>query len=76
MAPQASKRFGDPYERCMPLEAVDIGVETQSRYTNALNIGLDTIGRTRTVDSLLPADLQQPCADPIATRPEHKILIE
>ncbi|HFH4043690.1 MULTISPECIES: Arm DNA-binding domain-containing protein [Pseudomonadaceae] len=41
---QPSKRLGDLCERYLPLKAVDITPETQSRYEIALRISLDTIG--------------------------------
>lgn len=65
---QASKRLGDLCERYKPLKAVDISPETESRYENALNVCLETIGRNRTVDTLLPVDIQQLRADLVATR--------
>lgn len=65
---QTSKRLGDLCERYLPLKAVDITPETQSRYEIALNVCLDTIGRDRVADTLLPADIQQLRADLIATR--------
>lgn len=65
---QSSKRLGDLCERYKPLKAVDISPETESRYENALNVCLETIGRNRTVDTLLPVDIQQLRADLVATR--------
>lgn len=67
-SPQSSKRLGDLCERYKPLKAVDISPETESRYENALNVCLETIGRNRTVDTLLPVDIQQLRADLVATR--------
>lgn len=64
----ASKRLGDLCERYKPLKAVDISPETELRYVNALNVCLETIGRNRLVDTLLPADIQQLRVDLIATR--------
>jgi len=63
-----SKRLGDLCERYKPLKAVDTTPETQSRYEVALNICVETIGRNRLIDTLLPADIQQLRADLIATR--------
>ncbi len=63
-----SKRLGDLCERYKPLKAVDITPETQSRYEIALNICVETIGRNRLIETLLPADIQQLRADLIATR--------
>lgn len=65
---QSSKRLGDLCERYKPLKAVDISPETESRYENALNVCLETIGRNRAVDTLLPVDIQQLRADLVATR--------
>ena len=42
--------------------------ETQSRYEVALDICVDTLGRTRMVDALLPEDIQKLRVDLIATR--------
>jgi len=67
-AAQTSKRLGDLCDRYKPLKAVDITPETQTRYENALNVCLETMGRNRLVDTLLPADIQQLRADLIATR--------
>ncbi|MEQ1802561.1 MAG: tyrosine-type recombinase/integrase [Gammaproteobacteria bacterium] len=63
-----SNRVGDLCERYKPLKAVDITPETQVRYEVALDICVDTLGRNRQIDSLLPADIQQLRADLIATR--------
>jgi len=63
-----SKRLGDLCERYKPLKAVDITPETQSRYEIALKVCLDTVGRNRLIDTLLPEDIQQLRADLIATR--------
>lgn len=65
---QTSKRLGDLCDRYKPLKAVDISPETEVRYVNALNVCLDTMGRNRLVDTLLPADIQQLRVDLIATR--------
>ncbi len=65
---QESKRLCDLYERYMPLKAVDITKETESRYEVALNACLNTIGRNRQIDALMPADIQQMRVDLIATR--------
>ena len=65
---QTSKRLGDLCERYKALKAVDISPETEVRYVNALNVCLDTIGRDRLVDTLLPEDIQQLRVDLIATR--------
>jgi integrase len=65
---QTSKRLGDLCERYKPLKAVDISPETEIRYVTALNVCLDTIGRHRLIDTLLPADIQQLRVDLIATR--------
>ncbi|WP_398491377.1 tyrosine-type recombinase/integrase [Variovorax sp.] len=62
------KRVGDLCERYKPLKAVDITPETQSRYEVALDICVDTLGRNRMLDSLLPEDIQKLRADLIATR--------
>ena len=62
------KRLGDLCERYKPLKAVDITPETQSRYEIALNICVDTVGRNRLIDTLLPEDIQQLRADLISTR--------
>lgn len=62
------KRLGDLCDRYIPLKAVDITPETQSRYETALDICLDTLGRNRLVDTLLPEDIQKLRADLIATR--------
>jgi len=64
----AGKRLGDLYERYMPLKAVDITSETQNRYEVALNSCLNTIGRNRLADALIPADIQQLRVDLIETR--------
>lgn len=63
-----SKRLGDLYDRYMPLKAVDITKETQSRYEVALGACLNTIGRNRHIDALLPVDIQQLRVDLISTR--------
>ena len=63
-----SKRLCDLYDVYMPLKAADITEETQSRYEVALNACLNTIGRTRRIDELMPADIQQLRVDLIATR--------
>ncbi|MGI4812472.1 MAG: Arm DNA-binding domain-containing protein [Janthinobacterium lividum] len=63
-----SKRLGDLCDRYLPLKAVDLSMETESRYDNALNICVDTVGRNRQVHSLIPADIQQLRVDLIATR--------
>jgi len=65
---QESKRLGDLCDRYVPLKSVDITEETQSRYETALNACLNTIGRHRQIDALLPADIQQLRVDLIATR--------
>lgn len=67
-ASQTSNRLGDLCDRYKPLKAVDITPETQTRYENALNVCLETIGRDRLIDTLLPADIQQLRVDLIATR--------
>jgi integrase len=64
----ASKRLGDLCEIYLPLKAVDLTPETESRYGTALDECLETIGRERRVDTLLPVDIQQLRADLIATR--------
>jgi len=66
MAP--GKRVGELCDRYKPLKAVDITPETQSRYEVALDICVDTLGRSRMVDSLLPKDIQKLRVDLIATR--------
>ena len=66
MAP--GKRVGELCDRYKPLKAVDITPETQSRYKVALDICVDTLGRSRMVDSLLPEDIQKLRVDLIATR--------
>lgn len=63
-----SKRLGDLCDRYKPLKAVDITPETQSRYEIALDICVETLGRNRLVDALLPEDIQKLRADLIATR--------
>lgn len=63
-----SKRVADLCERYKPLKAVDITPETQSRYEVALNVCVETLGRNRLIDTLLPEDIQQLRADLIATR--------
>jgi len=63
-----SKRLGDLCDQYKPLKAVDISPETESRYLNALNVCLETIGRNRMIDTLLPADIQKLRVDLIATR--------
>lgn len=63
-----SKRVGELCDRYKPLKAVDITPETQSRYEVALDICVDTLGRTRMVDALLPEDIQKLRVDLIATR--------
>jgi integrase len=63
-----SKRLGDLAERYMPLKAVDITPETESRYGTALNECLNALGSHRMIDGLLPTDIQQLRADLIATR--------
>ena len=65
---QESKRLCDLYDRYMPLKAVDITKETESRYEVALNACLNTIGRNRQIDALRPADIQHMRVDVIATR--------
>ncbi|MGK2914965.1 MAG: Arm DNA-binding domain-containing protein [Porticoccaceae bacterium] len=67
-ADTTAKRLGDLFERYMPLKAVDITAETQNRYEVALNACLNTIGRNRLADALIPADIQQLRVDPIETR--------
>lgn len=62
------KRVGELCDRYKPLKAVDITPETQSRYEVALDICVDTLGRNRLVDSLLPEDIQKLRVDLIATR--------
>jgi integrase len=66
MAP--GRRVGELCDRYKPLKAVDITPETQSRYEIALDICVDTLGRSRMVDSLLPEDIQKLRVDLIATR--------
>ncbi len=63
-----STRVGDLCDRYKPLKAVDITPETQIRYEVALNICVDTLGRNRQIDNLLPADIQQLRAELITTR--------
>lgn len=63
-----SRRLGDLSERYMPLKAVDITEETESRYQFALDACLNTIGRNRLADALIPADVQQLRVDLIETR--------
>ncbi|MEB2401724.1 MAG: tyrosine-type recombinase/integrase [Alcaligenaceae bacterium] len=65
---QTSKRLNDLCDIYKPLKAVDITPETQTRYENALNVCLETIGRNRQIDALKPADIQQLRVDLIATR--------
>lgn len=65
---QPSKRLSDLCELYLPLKAVDITSETESRYEIALRMSLNTIGRNRQVDALKPADIQQLRVDLIATR--------
>ncbi len=65
---EESKRLGDLCDRYLPLKAVDLSVETESRYDTALNVCVDTVGRNRQVDALIPADIQQLRVDLIATR--------
>ena len=67
-SPAQSKRVGELCDRYKPLKAVDITPETQSRYEVALDICVDTLGRTRMVDALLPEDIQKLRVDLIATR--------
>lgn len=62
------KRLGDLCKLYLPLKAVDITPETESRYETALDECLETIGRDKQVDILLPADIQQLRVDLIATR--------
>ncbi|MES2251676.1 MAG: tyrosine-type recombinase/integrase [Pseudomonadota bacterium] len=64
----SGKRVGELCDRYKPLKAVDITPETQSRYEVALGICVDTLGRNRLVDSLLPEDIQKLRVDLIATR--------
>lgn len=64
----SSKRLGDLCDRYKPLKAVDITPETQIRYEGALDICVNTVGRNRPVDTLLPEDIQKLRADLIATR--------
>jgi integrase len=45
-----SKRLGDLCKLYVPLEAVDITPETESRYETALDECLETIGRDKQVD--------------------------
>lgn len=66
--PLGGKRVGELCDRYKPLKAVDITPETQSRYEVALDICVDTLGRTRMVDALLPEDIQKLRVDLIATR--------
>jgi integrase len=68
VSPTSGKRVGELCDRYKPLKAVDITPETQVRYETALDICVDTLGRNRMVDSLLPEDIQQLRADLIATR--------
>ena len=62
------RRVGELCDRYKPLKAVDITPKTQSRYEVALDICVDTLGRTRMVDALLPEDIQKLRVDLIATR--------
>lgn len=64
----SGKRVGELCDRYKPLKAVDITPETQVRYEVALDICVDTLGRNRLVDALLPEDIQQLRADLIASR--------
>lgn len=66
MAP--GKRVCGLCDRYKPLKAVDITPEKQSRYEVALDICVDTLGRDRMVDALLPEDIQKLRVDLIATR--------
>ena len=51
---QTSKRLNDLCDHYKPLKAVDITPETQSRYENALNVCLETIGRARRIRLAIP----------------------
>lgn len=62
------KRLSDLCEQYKPLKAVDITPETQERYENALDICVATMGGSRPIHALLPADIQQLRVDLIATR--------
>jgi integrase len=63
-----SRRLADLCKRYIPLKAVDITPETQSRYEVALNMCVETLGSNRLMDTLLPEDIQQLRANLIATR--------
>jgi integrase len=63
-----SKRLGDLCKLYLPLEPVDITPETESRYQTDLDECLETIGRDKQVDILLPVDIRQLRVDLIATR--------
>jgi len=54
--------------RYKPLKAVDITEETESRYSSALDICLDLLGRDRLASILMPEDVQQLRVELIAGR--------
>lgn len=62
------ERLGTLVERYKPLKAVDITPETEDRYSRALAICVDAVGRDRLAGILLPEDIQQLRAELIETR--------
>lgn len=65
---KTTSRLNDLLRIYLPLKAVDITPETQIRYEIALNTCLQTLGKDRQINALLPADIQQLRVDLIATR--------
>ncbi|MEK2608469.1 site-specific integrase [Pseudomonas shirazensis] len=62
------ERLGALVERYKPLKAVDITPETEDRYSRALNICVDLVGKDRLAGILLPEDIQALRAELIETR--------
>lgn len=62
------ERLGALVDRYKPLKAVDITPATEDRYSRALDICVDLVGRDRLAGILLPEDIQQLRATLIETR--------
>lgn len=62
------ERLGALVDRYKPLKAVDITPETEDRYSRALDICVDAVGRDRLAGILIPEDIQQLRAELIETR--------
>lgn len=52
----------------IPLKAIDITPDTESRYRHAFNVCIESLGKDRLASALLPRDLQRLRADLISTR--------